>query len=270
MKNFTKANLMTGDMIETRSGKRATVMLNTPIGNILRFHTEKDSFSYLDTRYSDTLTHNNHENLDIVKVYRVDPTKLPSNKIGDLVANPEKMLEYGQVVYDRWSSDEADSDDNESPVTASFEATACEAETNDEVGESQKPTKAVLQTGDMLVHRNGKVSTVYKDTPVGDITRYHTESNSFSYLSNFDEELIHNDKTNFDVVAVFRTAETDMTKAGDLIGNPEKMITKNNLLWSESYRFNVSFVYNEEQTSFVFPNAVVDIDDFDDEEDCDD
>ena len=48
-----------------------------------------------------------------------------------------------------------------------------------------------LLTGDMLVHKNGKVSTVMLDTQCGDIMRFHTSFNSFSYLDNFNDDLSH-------------------------------------------------------------------------------
>jgi hypothetical protein len=225
MTNFVKANIQTGDMIETRSGKRATVMLNTPIGNILRFHTTKDSFSYLDTRYNDDLTHNKYENLDIVKVYRIDPSTLDKKKVGDLIANPDKMTEYGKVVYDR---------DYVAP----------------------KPTIADLQTGDMLVHRGGKVSTVYKDTPVGDIIRFHTEFNSFSYLTRYNDDLNHESKDSLDIIAVFRVSDPDTTKAGDFIGNPVKMLNEDNLLWFAEDTFAASYVYGESAGQFLYRDSV--------------
>lgn len=207
---FNKTNMRTGDMVEIRNGKRGTVMLDTAAGNIIRFHTEKDSFSYLDTRYNDDLTHTKHEQMDIVKVYRVDPNNIPANKIGDLIANVDKMIEFGKIVYERKSAPKLDE----------------------------------LKTGDMLVHRNGKVSTVYKGTPFGDITRYHTEYNSFSYLSRYDNELKHESNDSFDIVAVYRANIEDTTRVGDLIGNPNKMISENNLVWSESDDINASWVYN--------------------------
>lgn len=218
---FTKANLMTGDMIICRNGKTATIMLDTPIGNIARFHTDKDSFSYLDTRYTDELVHTSHENMDIVQVYRVDPTKLDSTKIGDVIANPEKMKEFGKVVYER------------KEVENVFKLED-------------------LATGDMLVHRNGKVSTVYKNTPIGDITRYHTEYDSFSYLRRFDgNTLKHESNNSFDIVAVFRANIEDPTKIGDLIGNPTKMLTAENLLFKNIDEVSASWVYKEASGDFL-------------------
>lgn len=235
MKNFTIANLMTGDLVITANGKRATVMLDTPVGNILRFHTEKNSFSYIDKRYNSDLTHNKHEGLTIVKVYRLDPTKSAQNKIGDLVANPDKMLELGKVVYDR------------DAVTT-------------------KPTIDSLITGDMLIHRNGKVSTVYKNTPIGDILRFHTEFNSFSYLSRYSDDLTHESKDAFDIVAVYRTQSDDPTVAGDYIGNPDKMLDPANELWSEG-DFVASYFYDGKTKNVA--SMTVDSNDSDDDYDGD-
>jgi len=207
MKNFTIANLMTGDLVTLRNGKTGTVMLNTPIGDIIRYHSEKNSFSYIAKRFNADLTHNKHTNMDIMKVYRIDPAKVPMNKVGDLVANPVKMLDAGTVVFDR-----------------------------DAV--SAKPKLGDLITGDLLIHRNGKVSTVYKDTPIGDIIRYYTENNSFSYLRRYNDDLVHESKDSFDIVAVLRVPDSiDSTQIGDYIANPVKVLTADDvsdyIVWSD-------------------------------------
>lgn len=207
---FRKNDFVTGDMVILRNGKAGTVMLDTPAGNIVRFHTDKDSFSYLDIRYNDDLTHTKHENMDIVKVYRID-TDIASNKIGDLVANPEKMTTYGTVVFDR-----------------------------DKIVSKPKPSDLI--TGDMVVFKNGKVATVYKGTPVGDIVRYHTSNNSFSYLYRYDDNLKHESKDGFDIVAVFRVQTDDTSTVGDYIGNPNKMLSTDNLYWCEG-DFTAEYIY---------------------------
>ena len=92
-------------------------------------------------------------------------------------------------------------------------------------------TKANLLTGDMLVHRNGKISTVLLDTICGDITRFHSSFNSFSYLKNLNEDLTHVKYDGLDVVRVYRTFDSDRTKVGDAIANPDKMIVDSNLVW---------------------------------------
>lgn len=217
MKNFTIANLMTGDLVTLRNGKTGTVMLNTPIGDIIRYHSEKNSFSYIAKRFNADLTHNKHTNMDIMKVYRIDPAKVPMNKVGDLVANPVKMLDAGTVVFDR-----------------------------DAV--SAKPKLGDLITGDLLIHRNGKVSTVYKDTPIGDIIRYYTENNSFSYLRRYNDDLVHESKDSFDIVAVLRVPDSiDSTQIGDYIANPVKVLTADNvsdyIVWSDG-DIQASFYYD--------------------------
>ena len=225
---FTKANLMTGDMIICRNGKAATIMLNTVAGNIARFHTDKDSFSYIDVRYNDDLTHTKHENMDIVKVYRADPTRVSESDIGDLIANPDKMREYGKVIFDR-----EESDDTEEETTA-----------------AEKPTLDSLMTGDMLVHNNGKVSTVYKDTPFGNVIRFHTEKDSFFYLRRFNQQLEHEKRADYNVVGVFRANTADSTTVGDLIGNPGKMLSPENLVWSNG-SIAASYYHKGEEGSCV-------------------
>lgn len=217
MKNFTIANLMTGDLATLRNGKTGTVMLNTRIGDIIRYHSEKNSFSYIAKRFNADLTHNKHSNMDIVKVTRVDAATVPMNKIGDLIANPEKMIASGKVIFDR----------DALPV---------------------KPKLADLVTGDLLIHRNGKVSTVYKDTPIGDIIRYYTENNSFSYLSRYNDDLVHESKDSFDIVAVLRVPDSiDSTQIGDYIANPVKVLTADNvgnyIVWSDG-DIQASFYYD--------------------------
>lgn len=253
---MTINNLMTGDLVVCNNGKMATVMKNTTIGDILRFHTTKDSFSYLNRRYNDDLTHTTHPNLTIDKVYRVDPDRIEPSKIGDLIANPDKMLELGKVIYDR------------GVVTPARTAMAA-VETVDT--DNIKPTINDLMTGDMLVHRNGKVSTVYKDTPFGDIVRYATEKNSFTYLYRFDdEELTHESKDDYDIIGVFRTRDIDESTAGDAINNPKKMILPKNAVWTEdSDGFTIDYFHNSESCMMRYPNTSDiegDYDDFDDED----
>ena len=197
MKNFTIANLMTGDMIQTRNGKYATVMKNTPIGDVLRYHTTKDSFSYIAIRYNDNMTHKDHSTLDIMKVYRM-PEDLASNVAGDVVANPAKMVTDKALIWDR-----------ENPV---FDLTD-------------------LITGDMIKTRSGKYATVYLNTPIGDIVRYHTTNDSFSYLKNFTRDMRHVEKTKFDIVEVYRSQIYSTSEAGDAFANVTKMVNDGNLVY---------------------------------------
>ena len=236
---FNMNNLITGDLVICNNGKMATVMRGTSIGAILRFHTEKDSFSYLGKRYNDDLTHKTCKGLTISKVYRVDPDKIDPGKIGDLIANPDKMLESGTVIFDRGG--------RTSVVPAM--ATIPVGDTD-----KDKPTIADLMTGDMLVHRNGKVSTVYKDTPFGDIIRYATEKNSFTYLYKYDNEtLAHESKDNYDIVGVFRVNADDESTAGDAITNPAKMITPKNAIWIEfADGFIVDYFRDGENLEFAY------------------
>lgn len=246
--------LMTGDLVITVNGKKATVMKNTNIGDILRFHTEKDSFSYLNKRYNDNLTHKTCSGLTISKVYRVDPDKIKANKIGDLIANPDKMLEYGSLIYSR---------DEVLPKTPAIPAVSEETTKND------KPTIADLMTGDMLVHMDGKVSTVYKDTPFGDIIRYATEKNSFTYLYRFDNEtLAHESKADYDIIGVFRASADNESEAGDAITNPAKMLISENALWTQGDSFSASWYRNGEFTNYTYPPVAdnTNYDDYDDDE----
>lgn len=238
---MTTMNLITGDLVITVNGKMATVMKNTTIGDILRFHTTKDSFSYLNKRYNDDLTHKTCKGLTISKVYRVDPDKIDPSKIGDLIANPDKMLESGSVIYDR---------DGASPRIPAMVAIP----TTD--SEQSKPTIADLLTGDMLVHRNGKVSTVYKDTPFGDIIRYATEKNSFTYLYKYDNEnLTHESKDKYDIIGVFRANADDESTAGDAITNPAKMIIPKNVVWTENESFLINYYRNGEEFELFYPDS---------------
>lgn len=105
---FTISNLKTGDLVICANGKMATVMKDTAREDVLRFHTEFNSFSRLGVNYNSDMTNKRADGLTIVKVYRA--IGVASNKIGDLVFNPLKMLEYGTVVYDRATA-EANGDD---------------------------------------------------------------------------------------------------------------------------------------------------------------
>lgn len=230
--------LMTGDLVVCNNGKMATVMKNTNIGDILRFHTEKDSFSYLNKRYNENLTHKTCSGLTISKVYRVDPDRIEANKIGDLIANPDKMLEYGSLIYSR------DGASRRIPVVPAL---------SNENKEDDKPKIEDLLTGDMLVHLNGDVSTVYKDTPFGDITRYVTEKNSFTYLYRFDNETLkHESKDDYDIIGVFRANGDDAANAGDTITNPAKMLVAKNAVWVKGAGFSVDWYRNGEHDGFVY------------------
>ena len=151
------------------------------------------------------MTNKRADGLTIVKVYRA--IGVASNKIGDLVFNPLKMLEYGTVVYDRATA-EANGDD----ITIDS-----------------------LKTGDMLVHRNGKRSTVFKGAEFGDIVRYHTANNSFTWLSKFDNDTLeHVSNSDYDIVEVYRTAVDNPTKYGDDYCNVDQMICEANKIYPVS------------------------------------
>lgn len=250
---MTTMNLMTGDLVITANNKKATVMRNTNIGDILRFHSERDSFSYLNKRYNDNLTHKTCKGLTITKVYRVDSNKIEASKIGDLIANPDKMLEFGSLIYDR---------DGSSPRVPTAPAFPVEETKND------KPTIADLMTGDMLVHKDGKVSTVYKDTIFGDIIRYATEKNSFTYLYRFDNEsLTHESKDEYDIIAVFRANKENEGDAGDAITNPGKMFTPENAVWVNNGSFAAEWYRNGQSYGIEYPNYTdYAVDDCDDDE----
>lgn len=197
---FTISNLKTGDLVICKNGKMATVMKNTGREDVLRFHTDYNSFSRLNVNYNDDLTNKRADGLTIVKVMRAIDVE-PSD-IGDLVYNPDEMREGGTVVYDR----DAESDN--------------------------KITIDSLKTGDMLVHANGKVSTVFKGADFGDITRYHTSNDSFSYLRRFNNETLkHESNSDYDIVAVYRTSVDDPTKFGDDYCNRDKMIVEANKIY---------------------------------------
>lgn len=202
---FTISNLKTGDLVICANGKMATVMKGTAREDVLRFHTEFNSFSRLGVNYNSDMTNKRADGLTIVKVYRA--IGVANNKIGDLVFNPLKMLEYGTVVYDRATA-EANGDD----ITIDS-----------------------LKTGDMLVHRNCKRSTVFKGAEFGDIVRYHTANNSFTWLSKFDNDTLeHVSNSDYDIVEVYRTAVDDPTKYGDDYCNVDQMICEANKIYPVS------------------------------------
>lgn len=90
-------------------------------------------------------------------------------------------------------------------------------------------TKAILSTGDLMVHANGKMSTLIRGTIGGDILRFHTEFNSFSSFDNYTDDLTHVKHNGLDVVKVYRSTSTDISKCGDDIFNPDKMVKDENL-----------------------------------------
>lgn len=95
----------TGDMIEFANGKFATVFRDMPhSADCVRFHTESNSFMPF-TRFNG-LDHFKRDGYNIVKIYRVDTSglNLPTNKIYDVICNPQKMQEFGDVIYDRASA----------------------------------------------------------------------------------------------------------------------------------------------------------------------
>ncbi len=195
--NFNINNLRTGDLVVCAKGKVATVMKETGREDVLRFHSQENSFLRINANYNADGTSKKSAGFDIVKVYRA--IDVPANKIGDLVFNPDKMIAEGTVIFDR----------------------------------NARITIAGLKTGDLLVHRNGKESTVFKGADFGDITRYHTDFNSFSYLSRFDNDTLkHESKDGLDIVAVYRAADPDPTKFADAFGNPEVIQIPANLIFT--------------------------------------
>lgn len=94
----------TGDMIEFANGKFATVFRDMPNSDdCVRFHTDTNSFMPF-TRF-DGLNHFKREGYNIVRVYRADTTgfSLATSKMFDVIGNPTKMQEYGDVIYDNTS-----------------------------------------------------------------------------------------------------------------------------------------------------------------------
>ena len=191
-------DLRTGDLVICAKGKKATVMKNTGREDILRFHTKENSFLRIDANYNADLTSKKSAGFDIVKVYRA--VDAPSNTIGDMVFNPDKMIENGTVVYDR--------------------------------------SALTLRTGDLVVHRNGKRSTVFIGADFGDILRFHTDFNSFSYLSRYDGDLKHESNSGFDIVEVYRTSDADPTTFGNYFFNPELIEIGANLIWKRDEEDN--------------------------------
>ena len=55
---FTISNLKTGDLVICANGKMATVMKDTAREDVLRFHTEFNSFSRLGVNYNSDMTNN--------------------------------------------------------------------------------------------------------------------------------------------------------------------------------------------------------------------
>lgn len=86
--------------------------------------------------------------------------------------------------------------------------------------------KNSLHTGDLVVLRNGKEATVFKNVGASnsDLIRFHTKTNSFTYMHRYDEHMTHESKSEYDVVEVYRVkSDTDRSVYGDAILNPAKM-----------------------------------------------
>ena len=60
---FTISNLKTGDLVICANGKMATVMKDTAREDVLRFHTEFNSFSRLGVNYNSDMTNNTIRNV---------------------------------------------------------------------------------------------------------------------------------------------------------------------------------------------------------------
>ena len=189
-KTITKSILSTGDMFVHANGKVSTVILGTIGGDILRFHTDKNSFSYL-SNYTENLAHVKHSGLDVVSVYR--STNPDDKKRGDEIFNPSKMIKDSNLLG--------------TISRIPFVSGDMFVHANGKV--------STLFRG---------VPTY------GDILRFHTEFNSFSLLSNFDITTgKHKDNSKYDIVAVYRAPESDPKTFGDAICNPSKMVSDDNL-----------------------------------------
>ena len=98
----------TGDMIEFANGKFATVFRDMPNGDdCVRFHTDTNSFMPFSRFVG--LDHFKRPEYKIVRVYRADTSGfgLETSKMFDVIGNPDKMTEYGDIVYDNNVNDEA-------------------------------------------------------------------------------------------------------------------------------------------------------------------
>ncbi len=86
--------------------------------------------------------------------------------------------------------------------------------------------KNSLRTGDLVVLRNGKEATVFKNVGASnsDLIRFHTKTNSFTYMYRYDEHMTYENNPEYDVVEVYRVkSDTDRSVYGDAILNPVKM-----------------------------------------------
>lgn len=94
----------TGDMVEFANGKFATVFRDMPNGaDCVKFHTAKNSFMPF-TRFVG-LNHFKRPEYNIVKIYRADDTADASTRY-DVIGNPDKMTDYGNVIYSRVDDDQ--------------------------------------------------------------------------------------------------------------------------------------------------------------------
>lgn len=93
----------TGDLIEFANGKFATVFRDMPNSDdCVRFHTLTNSFMPF-TRF-EGLDHFKRPEYNIVRIYRVDDTTDASSRY-DVICNPDKMVEFGNVIYSRIDDD---------------------------------------------------------------------------------------------------------------------------------------------------------------------
>ena len=95
--------------------------------------------------------------------------------------------------------------------------------------------KSNLRTGDMVVMRNGKKATVMCGVGTGNssIFRYHTDTNSFTYINKYSESLVHPTNNNYDVMSVYRLSDSiDRSVYGDAIFNPDKMLEYGTMIMS--------------------------------------
>ena len=90
---------ITGDMILCANGKYGTVFRNVPnCEDCVRFHSDTNSF--MPFKRWDGLDHKKRPEYNIVKIFRVN-TDGDASTAFDVIGNPAKMTELGDVVYDR-------------------------------------------------------------------------------------------------------------------------------------------------------------------------
>ena len=94
----TLGNFKTGDMVFFANGKTGTVFKNINGVDIIRFYTDTNSFMPF-SRF-EGMEHFRRPEYNIVKVMRASEDVTASDRY-DVICNPEKMKEFGKVVWTR-------------------------------------------------------------------------------------------------------------------------------------------------------------------------